>query len=77
MGKERLYHIIKAVQVFTLGCLIEIRRKHFGLKIDTLKNFSSESAIRANERMSKLGNRWMELRMALERERDKNFVING
>lgn len=75
--KARFYHVIKALQVFTLGCLIEIRRKQFGWMIDANKNFSSESTIRANESMSRLGNKWMELRQAIERDKEKDFVIDG
>jgi hypothetical protein len=72
MGRERLYHIIKAVQVFALGCLIEIKRKRIGLKIVKQKNLSSESILKANISLSKLGNRWMELKAANENDNKKD-----
>ena len=59
--KERFCFVIKALQVLWLGCRIEVARKRL-VRANAHREFSSETMIEASNRLSSLGNRWMELR---------------
>ncbi len=61
MRKGRFCFVIRALQVLLLSIRIEFSRKRLK-RIHAHSEFSSESLIEANNRLSLLGNRWMELR---------------
>lgn len=61
MRKGRFCFVVKAWQVMWLGYRIEIKRRLL-TRVHANRELSSETLIEANNRLSLLGNRWMELR---------------
>jgi len=61
MIKARFCFVIKALQVFWLGLRIELSRRWL-TRTHTHRGYSSKNMIEANNRLSLLGNKWMELK---------------
>ncbi len=62
-GKVHLLRILKAIHVLSLGIQIELKRKQLELVVRMSKDLSSDSVIRENNALSKLGIKWMNLGM--------------
>jgi hypothetical protein len=69
-GKVKILRIVKAMQIFLLGCQIELKRKRLELMIKVQNTFSSDSVVRKSNELSKLGIKWM----ALSADTEQNIV---